>query len=124
MPLREDHIQPGLMKMRNVYLFCAALISLDVLVFWLLKQIGVLSNSKMLPGWVKIVFLAPIDMAILICLIMTIHCVKVGVIYSSMGGSEILFSEEPLRFIFNVITQILTFSVILIFMTAIVIKGI
>lgn len=110
--------------MRNIYLFCAALISLDVLVFWLLKQIGVLSNSKMLPTWVKIAFLAPIDMAILICLIMTIHCVKVGVIYSSMGGSEILFSEEPLRFIFNVITQILSFSVILIFMTAIVIKSI
>lgn len=96
--------------MRNGYLLCAALIVGDLLVFLLLKTFGVLRVGTLPPNWVKIAFLLPLDIAWAVGILATIRGATQGVTYSSLGGSEIKYSNEPFRFIFNITAHLLVFG--------------
>lgn len=96
--------------MRNGYLLCAALIVVDLLVFFMLKTFGVLRADTLPPNWVKIAFLLPLDIAWMVGILATMRGAAQGVTYTSLGGSEIKYSNEPFRFIFNVIAHLLVFG--------------
>jgi hypothetical protein len=96
--------------MRKWYLLPLVLIVGDLAVFWVLKQFGVLRLGHIPPNWVKTAFLLPLDIAWMAGLFAVIRGAVQGVAYSSLGGSEIKCSNEPLRFVFNVMAHSLVFG--------------
>lgn len=86
------------MRMRNGYGLCAALMIGDLLVFWLLKQLGVLRVGHIPPNWVKVTFLVPLYASSLLFLALLLCGAKAGITYDPNGGRKVRFSENPLYF--------------------------
>lgn len=97
--------------MRNGYLLCVALIFGDLSIFGLLKVFGVLRVGTVSPSWVKISFIAPIDVAAIAAIGLTLYGAFRGTTYDFTGGAEVKFSDEPFRFLFCVIFQLVAFAI-------------
>jgi len=86
------------MRMRNGYGLCAALMIGDLLVFWLLKQLGVLRVGHIPPSWVKVTFLVPLYASSILFLALLLCGAKAGITYDPNGGRKVRFSENPVYF--------------------------
>lgn len=97
--------------MRNGYLLCIALIVGDLSMFWLLKALGVFQVGTIPPNWVKVSFIAPIDIAAIVGIGSVLYGAFQGMTYDFTGSAEVKFSEDPFRFLFCVIFQLAIFIV-------------
>ena len=85
--------------MRNWALVCVAIMTGDLVIFWLLKQLGVFSIGEIPPTWVKVAFLVPLYASAVIFMSILLFGAKIGIVYDSMGGRKILFKENPFYFL-------------------------
>lgn len=105
--------------MRNGYLLCVALIFGDLSIFGLLKVFGVLRVGAILPNWVKVSFIAPIDVAVIAAIGLTLYGAFRGTTYDFNGGAKVK-SDEPFRFLFCVIFKLVAFAIACFILTSIV----
>jgi hypothetical protein len=80
-------------------------------IFWLLKAFGVFQVGTIPPNWVKVSFIAPLDIAAVVGIGSTLYGSFRGMTYDFTGGAEVRFSEEPFRFLFCVIFQLVAFVI-------------
>lgn len=88
-----------------------ALIVGDLSIFGLLKAFGVFQVGTIPPNWVKVSFIAPLDIAAIVGIGSTLYGAFRGMTYDFTGSAEVKFSEEPFRFLFCVIFLLAIFIV-------------